>query len=115
MRRVWIELPEAKDLEDAQAHCEAANAMLRKLGVHYDVFWATDQQRYTSTLYNANEGPGAAGFTELEDRGRWFNLDYLAKGQPVESLDDLAESVAAEQARRADLDDAAEQARRADQ
>lgn len=104
MKRVWIELPEAKDLEDAKAHCEAANAMLRKLGVNYDVFWATDKQSYTSTLYNANEGPGGAGFTELEDRGKWFNLDYLAKGQPVkfESLDDLAESVAAEQARRAD-------------
>jgi hypothetical protein len=101
MKKVWIELPEAKDLEDAKAHCEAANAMLRKLGVDYDVFWATDQQRYTSTFYNGNQGPEGT-FTELEDRGKWFNLDYLAASQPVESLDDLAESVAAEQARRAD-------------
>jgi hypothetical protein len=78
MKRVWIELDEAKNLDDAKANCEAANAMLRKLGVDYDVFWATDQQRYTSTFYNANEGDGAAGYTELENRGRWFNLDYLA-------------------------------------
>ena len=103
MKKVWIELPEVDNLEDAKAHCEAANAMLRKLGVDYDVFWATDQQRYTSprTFYNANEGPGGAGFTELEDRGKWFNLDFLAKSQPVESLNDLAEGVAAEQAQRA--------------
>ena len=103
MKRIWIELPEAKDFEDAQAHCEAANAMLRKLGVDYEVFWATERQRHVSprTFYNANEGPGAAGYTELEDRGKWFNLDFLAKVEPVESLDDLAESVAAEQAQRA--------------
>ncbi len=54
MKKIWIELPKAKDLADAQAHCEAANKMLNKLGVDYDVFWATDKQRYCSTFYNQN-------------------------------------------------------------
>lgn len=101
MKQVWIELPKVDNLEDAKAHCEAANAMLRKLGIDYDVFWATDKQRYTRTFYNAYQDPWGT-FTELKDWGKWFNLDFLAKSQPVESLDDLAESVAAEQAQRAD-------------
>jgi len=79
MHKVWIELPKVDTLEEAEAHCELANKMLRKLGVPYDVFWATDSQRYTSTFYNANEGPGGAGFTELEERGKWFNLKFFAK------------------------------------
>lgn len=79
MKKIWIELPKVKTLAEAEAHCELANAMMRKLGVDYDVFWATDQQKYTGTFYNANEGKGGAGFTELSDRGKWFNLEYLAK------------------------------------
>lgn len=79
MKKIWIELPKVDTLAEAEAHCELANAMLRKLGVEYDVFWATDQQRYCSTFYNANEGAGAGGYTELSDRGKWFNLDFLAK------------------------------------
>jgi len=76
-QRIWIELPECKTLEEAESACKKANAMLSKLGVSYDVFWATDQQRYCSTFINANEGPDA-GFVECEDRGRWFNLDFLS-------------------------------------
>lgn len=79
MKKIWIELPKASDLADAEAHCVAANKMMRKLGVDYDVFWATDNQKYCRTFYNANQGPGAAGWTELEDRGQWFYLDYLAQ------------------------------------
>lgn len=81
MNKVWIELPKVDTLEEAKKHCELANQMMRKLGVDYDVFWATDEQRYTGTFYNANEGPGGAGYTELNDRGKWFNLTYLATGR----------------------------------
>ena len=79
MKRIWIELPKADHVAEAEDNCVAANRMLRKLGVGYDVFWACDSQKYCSTLYNANEGPELSGFTELEDRGKWFNLEYLAK------------------------------------
>ncbi len=79
MKKVWIELPKVETAEEAEEHCKLANAMLRKLGVGYDVFWATNQQRYTSTFYNKNNGPGGAGFTECDDRGSWFNLEFLAK------------------------------------
>jgi len=79
MNKIWFELPKVETVEQAQAACELANKIMRKLGVKYDVFWATDQQSYCSTFYNANEGPGGAGFTELSDRGKWFNLAYLAE------------------------------------
>lgn len=78
MKKVWIELPKVKTMGEAQEHCDAVNSMLRRLGVTYDVFWATDNQRHCSTFYNANEGPGGAGYTECSDRGKWFNLDFLA-------------------------------------
>lgn len=79
MNKVWIELPKVKTLAEAEEHCALANAMLQRLGVTYAVFWATDKQRYCSTFYNANEGPGGAGFTELSDRGKWFNLDFFGR------------------------------------
>ena len=79
MKKVWIELPKVDTVEEAQAHCDAVNAMLTKLGVKGTYFWACATQRHCRTFYNINEGgaPGA-GFTEAEDRGKWFNLDYLA-------------------------------------
>ncbi len=80
--KVWIDLTKVETVEEAQKHCDAANAMLNKLGVKGEYFWATDEQRYTSTFYNANEdGSGAGGYTELSDRGKWFNLGYLAYGK----------------------------------
>ena len=79
MKKVWIELPKASTVEEAAEYCKLANAMLRKLGVDYDVFWACDAQSYCSTFYNKNDGPEGAGFTECYDRGAWFNLEYLAK------------------------------------
>ena len=80
MKRVWIELPKAKDLADAQAHCEAANKMLNKLGVDFDVFFATDRQKSCSTYYNEKQGSEpSCGWHELKDRGTWFNLDYFAE------------------------------------
>ncbi len=80
-RKVWIELAEVDNLADAKVEVELVNKMLRKLGVPYDVFFATDQQRYCGTFYNKNEGDPAqgGGFTESEDRGAWFNLDFLTK------------------------------------
>ena len=77
-KEVWIELPEAENYEEAQENCDAVNKMLKKLGVNFPCFFAVKKQKYTNTYYNFSDGPSGQ-FTELSDRGKWMNLDYLAK------------------------------------
>ena len=77
-KQIWIELDKASSLEEAQENCDAVNKMLAKLGVKFPFFFASGEQRYTNTFYNFSDGPDGT-FTELEDRGKWMNLDYLAK------------------------------------
>ena len=77
-KRIWIELDKAESFEDAKENCELANLMLQKLGVYRNPFYAVKKQNYTNTFYNFSDGP-ASGFTELDDRGQWFNLEYLSK------------------------------------
>jgi hypothetical protein len=78
-KRVWIELDKADNLEDAKEYCELANKMLAKLGVDKNYnFWATDKQKYTRTFYNFSEGHS---FTELDDRGKWFDLEYCSNNE----------------------------------
>ena len=80
MSKVWIELPKVDNVVDAQVNCEFVNRMLNKLGCEGEYFWASDNQKYCNTFYNVNDsGAPDAGFTEAEDRGKWFNLEYLAK------------------------------------
>jgi hypothetical protein len=79
VEKVWIEAPKFANMAESESWCKAANAMLRKLGVTYDAFWACDEQRYCATLLNVNLGPGGSGYQECSDRGHWFNLDYLSK------------------------------------
>jgi hypothetical protein len=53
--------------------------MLAKLGVDKNYnFWATDKQKYTRTFYNFSEGHS---FTELDDRGKWFDLEYCSNNE----------------------------------
>jgi hypothetical protein len=77
-KRVWIELDKVDNFNDAKENCELANQMLSKLGVNHNPFYAVKNQKYTNTFYNFSDGK-AAGFTELDDRGKWFNLSYLGK------------------------------------
>lgn len=82
--KVWLELPKVDNVEAAKAHCDAANAVLNKLlgkeGLEF--FFATEEQRYCRTFYNGSVGGMPAnGYTELSDRGQWFNLAFLAYGK----------------------------------
>ena len=76
MNKIWIELNKADTFEEAQVQCDLANKMLKRLGLEHDTFVASNHQRYTGTFYNHQIGHGS--YTELDDRGQWFNLDYLA-------------------------------------
>ena len=76
MNKIWIELNKADTFEEAQVQCDLANKMLKKLGLEHDKFVASDEQRYCRTFYNYQVSIGS--YTELDDRGQWFNLDYLA-------------------------------------
>ncbi len=79
--QIWLELPKVDTKEAAQLHCDLANQMLNRLGVKGTFFWASDKQRYCNTFYNCNaSGHPGAGYTELSDRGQWFNLAFLATG-----------------------------------
>lgn len=76
-KRVWIELDKVDNFKDAKENCELANQMLSKLGVNENYkFFAVKKQKYTHTFYNFSEGHS---FTELDDRGKWFDLSYLGK------------------------------------
>lgn len=70
--RVWIELDRPRNAEHASAVCEKANNMLRRLGVE-------DRQFSWSQTRNVYRLMGTAGYTDLLDRGFWFNLDYLGR------------------------------------
>lgn len=78
-KRIWIELDKAESFEEAQEYCDLANIILERLtGIKHKSFYAVKNQKYTDTFYNYSSGP-ASGFTELDDRGVWLNLDRLAE------------------------------------
>ena len=77
-KRIWIELDKAETLEEAKENCELANKVIHKLGVSKEAkFFATKHQQYTNTFYNFTWSH-LADFTELDDYGQWFDLEYLA-------------------------------------
>jgi len=77
-KRIWIELDKAKTFEEAKENCELANKVIHKLGVPKDAkFFAVKEQKHTNTFYNYTSSY-MSGFTELDDRGTWFDLEYLA-------------------------------------
>ena len=77
--KIWIELPEVKTLEEAEAHCKLANKMLNKLGVLSSktrpLFYAHESKR-DNTFYNYADSPMT---TQLTERGVWLNLEYLSE------------------------------------
>lgn len=81
--KIWIELNIVDTFEDAQKQCDLANKMLKKLGIQHKAFFASDEQRYTNTFYNYANSDGS--YTELNDRGQWFNLDYLIADEEIKS------------------------------
>ena len=84
---IWIELPEAKTFEEAEANCEPVNQLLRDMGLKHACFYASNEQRYTNTFYNYVTGESGS-YVELEDRGQWFSVgvlrSYLALSQKEE-------------------------------
>ena len=80
-KRIWIELEKAKTFEEAKENCELATKLIHKMGVEKSAkFYAVKNQRHTNTFYNFTFSH-ASGFTELDDRGTWFDLDYLANSE----------------------------------
>jgi len=73
---IWIELPEAKTFEEAEANCEPVNQLLRDMGLKHAYFYASNEQRYTNTFYNYVTGESGS-YVELEDRGQWFSVGVL--------------------------------------
>ena len=71
--KVWIELPAPNSIEEATDICAKANRMMQRLGdTDGREFKYWDKQRKYSW-------GGDMGFTYLDDRGFWFNLDYLGR------------------------------------
>lgn len=73
--RIWIELDKPKDDAHAETQCELANKLLKRMfgeDAYYKFWYAPSKKRYCLTTSVAGT------FTELADRGQWFNLDYLA-------------------------------------
>lgn len=71
--RIWIELDKATSQEHGDRQCDLANRMLARLG-------DTGGQGF---FYDHGRGysyGGPMGSEGLADRGKWFNLDYLAGG-----------------------------------
>ena len=80
-KRIWIELDKADSFEEAQENCKLANKVLIKLGIRPDMFFTV---RPTKEDWNGNYRKIYVwyhqGMTEdLSDRGKWFDLEYLAQ------------------------------------
>lgn len=74
---IWIELAKPRDKAHAEQQCELANRMLEKL--------CDPKDRENQRKFFTSDGRypycfgGPMGYTELADRGEWFNLDYLGR------------------------------------
>jgi hypothetical protein len=82
---IWIELDMNTSREHAQEMCDQANAVLKKLGFPIDKEHFFIRDRNGNVLYCFG---GNYGYEDLADRGKWFNLEYLAKPDS-----DLAEAL----------------------
>jgi len=78
--RVWIELevpwgdPDIDNI--AKRRAELASNMLSRLGASRHFFWHPSKAKYCCAC---NE---SGSFTELQDKGEWFSLDYLGRDLP---------------------------------
>lgn len=78
--RVWIEIEPASNIEEARKICAKINAMMNKLGVdgqNGEVFAPNETTNPKTAYIHIQDSSGS--FTELEDNGQWFNLNFLAK------------------------------------
>ena len=74
--RIWLELELDPDQEVCNTRAALATNVLRRLGNTISDFWY-NQTKGCYCFTSASDG----GFTELEDNGHWFNLDYLGRAQ----------------------------------
>lgn len=77
--RVWIELEQPKDEDDAEQIVAKANRMLERLRGASELakVFGWDARRKQFTYGND------MGYENLVDRGQWFSLTYL--GRPLEA------------------------------
>ena len=75
-KRIWIELDKADSFEEAQENCELANKALVKLGIDEKLSFDVRKFKYGQTYIFYLDG---FMYQELEDNGKWFDLNYLAK------------------------------------
>ena len=74
-KRIWIELDKADSFEEAQENCKLANKALLKLGIDKKLFFSVRNTKYGKTYVWHHQGMSE----DLPDRGKWFELEYLAK------------------------------------
>ncbi len=75
--RIWIELDKPINKEDAEKQCELVNNMFQRLQAEGikgpKFFWSEHEVKYC--LEFSENG----GYLVLNDRGHWFNLDYMGR------------------------------------
>lgn len=72
--RVWIELEKPDNQEHGEEQCRLANNMLERLGAKGQRFFYD-----TRTLGYSLESSSDGCYTELDDDGSWFSLDYFGR------------------------------------
>ena len=81
---VWIELQEPDENYTGDEICDRANKMLKRLGGGEGYFqFSPIKQR--GCHYRYIDGP-MGGITNLEDNGRWFNLNYFGREKEEDEL-----------------------------
>jgi hypothetical protein len=75
--RVWIEFEQPSDLAEGQRIASLATRMLRRLGIMESSFqYGRDHRGYECFRY---EHDISHTYTELADRGHWFNLEHFGR------------------------------------
>ena len=72
--RVWIEIDKPESKEHGEEQCRLANNMLKRLGARGQSFFY-DKRTEGYSLETSLDGC----YTELEDNGSWFNLEYFGR------------------------------------
>jgi hypothetical protein len=73
--RVWIELERSRDQNLNIQRAALATNLIQRLGSKSEFYW--DEEK---GLYGLRREGGE--FTELNDNGQWFNLEFF--GRPLE-------------------------------
>lgn len=96
--RVWIELEKPESIEHGKQLAEMATRMLRRLGIAESSIRYGENHKGVACYRYQHDIAGT--YSELADRGQWFNLEYL--GREVEDKEEDAQHFAALQAKMVD-------------